>query len=307
MYLHFKKLVKDRILNSVSYPINKEEILLLLNNLEFTLKKEGYNCIIDGANVAYYDIENNNKYFESTNIDVIHNILKKNKLKPLIVLHESHFNKIKFYPKSWNIFKTPRYFNDDLFWLFCTFTANCKLITNDKMRDHISDIFYQDKLPFKIWKNENVCKFKIIKYPNIEEILKDCSKSTINYLVDFTSFKSFYDYAIKRSYLYNRNNKNIIDEIWLQTKNKIKELKIKKKDIENKIDDEKEYQNCNKFDTHFAKLHFDNKISESVIDLLKVTSEIVTDDIISNTLLNINKVKCGGFELEGENILFRKK
>ena len=324
MYLSFKKLVKQKIIDSITPPIAKEQILNLLNDLEFTLKKEDYNCVIDGANVAFY-----NRYdscaFSFQNISIIDKFLKFNNMRPLVILHSNHFGKFK-YPKKVSFFKTPKYFNDDLFWLFCSLSLNCKLITNDKMRDHETDIFQNDEILFKNWKKENVCRFRIFEFQKEEEMLSICKKQNTLLFVNISNFKYMKPNIIGSKYIYN-----IIEELNLQTNKEIKKFKCKKNEYLNKLNvKEKEYY-PNKF---IIDKHFNGKIRNLAVDLVKITSEYLADNIsescvkkfekgiflksISNNLANdvietsLNKIKnvtCGNWELPSdiEVIVFKPK
>ena len=53
--------------------------------------------------------------------------------------------------------------------------------------------------------------------------------------------------------------------------------------------------------------YYNNEISKSVVDLINVTCDVISDNIINESIAKINKVKRGDWELEGETILYIPK
>lgn len=287
MYLYFKNLVKQKIIDSIIPPISIESILNLLNELEVTIKKEEYNCIVDGANVAFH---NTSDSFSLQNIIIIDKYLKFNNMRPLVILHSNHFRKFKYSYKRLSFFKTPKYFDDDLFWLYCSLSLNCKLVTNDKMRDHEMNIFNKDEMVFKIWKKMNVCRFKIFKFQKEEEMLSICTKINILSLVHFSKFKYRKPTIINSTYVYNKCNRNIIEEINLQANKKIKKIKCKKNEyLDELTKTEKEYF-ANKF---IIEKHFNSKITNLAVDLVKITSEHLANNIFNSCVSKFEKFERG--------------
>ena len=228
MYLYFKKIIKEKILDIVSSNVyaSLNSISNLLDYLENVIKYENYDIIIDGANVGFY---NSDKIFSFDDIYFVYKNLVENNFKPLIVLHNRHFRNIKT-PLDLPIFKTPDRFNDDHFWLFCCFTLNCKLLTNDKMRDHINETFKGDEKVFEIWKKDNVCKFKIHCINFVDDYLQICKVDRQLKYVKFENINSKFICADKRYfYNYDKSDKEIVHKMEDNVNKKIENIKNEKK------------------------------------------------------------------------------
>lgn len=300
MYLYFKKIIKEKILDIVSSNVyaSLNSISNLLDYLENVIKYENYDIIIDGANVGFY---NSDKIFSFDDIYFVYKNLVDNNFKPLIVLHNRHFRNIKT-PLDLPIFKTPDRFNDDHFWLFCCFTLNCKLLTNDKMRDHINETFKGDEKVFEIWKKDNVCKFKIHCINFVDDYLQICKVDRQLKYVKFENINSKFICADKRYfYNYDKSDKEIVHKMEDNVNKKIENIKNEKKNSINSLQIENPQYLLEK--SNLCK-YYNNEISKSVVDLINVTCDVISDNIINESIAKINKVKRGDWELEGETILF---
>ena len=300
MYLYFKKIIKEKILDIVSSNVyaSLNSISNLLDYLENVIKYENYDIIIDGANVGFY---NSDKIFSFDDIYFVYKNLVENNFKPLIVLHNRHFRNIKT-PLDLPIFKTPDRFNDDHFWLFCCFTLNCKLLTNDKMRDHINETFKGDEKVFEIWKKDNVCKFKIHCINFVDDYLQICKVDRQLKYVKFENINSKFICADKRYfYNYDKSDKEIVHKMEDNVNKKIENIKNEKKNSINSLQIENPQYLLEK--SNLCK-YYNSEISKSVVDLINVTCDVISDNIINESIAKINKVKRGDWELEGETILF---
>lgn len=303
MYLYFKKIIKEKILDIVSSNVyaSLNSISNLLDYLENVIKYENYDIIIDGANVGFY---NSDKIFSFDDIYFVYKNLVENNFKPLIVLHNRHFRNIKT-PLDLPIFKTPDRFNDDHFWLFCCFTLNCKLLTNDKMRDHINETFKGDEKVFEIWKKDNVCKFKIHCINFVDDYLQICKVDRQLKYVKFENINSKFIFADKRYfYNYDKSDKEIVHKMEDNVNKKIENIKNEKKNSINSLQIENPQYLLEK--SNLCK-YYNNEISKSVVDLINVTCDVISDNIINESIAKINKVKRGDWELEGETILYIPK
>ena len=300
MYLYFKKIIKEKILDIVSSNVyaSLNSISNLLDYLENVIKYENYDIIIDGANVGFY---NSDKIFSFDDIYFVYKNLVENNFKPLIVLHNRHFRNIKT-PLDLPIFKTPDRFNDDHFWLFCCFTINCKLLTNDKMRDHINETFKGDEKVFEIWKKDNVCKFNIHCINFVDDYLQICKVDRQLKYVKFENINSKFICADKRYfYNYDKSDKEIVHKMEDNVNKKIENIKNEKKNSINSLQIENPQYLLEK--SNLCK-YYNSEISKSVVDLINVTCDVISDNIINESIAKINKVKRGDWELEGETILF---
>ena len=300
MYLYFKKIIKEKILDIVSSNVyaSLNSISNLLDYLENVIKYENYDIIIDGANVGFY---NSDKIFSFDDIYFVYKNLVENNFKPLIVLHNRHFRNIKT-PLDLPIFKTPDRFNDDHFWLFCCFTLNCKLLTNDKMRDHINETFKGDEKVFEIWKKDNVCKFNIHCINFVDDYLQICKVDRQLKYVKFENINSKFICADKRYfYNYDKSDKEIVHKMEDNVNKKIENIKNEKKNSINSLQIENPQYLLEK--SNLCK-YYNSEISKSVVDLINVTCDVISDNIINESIAKINKVKRGDWELEGETILF---
>jgi len=117
-----------------------------------TTTKKGYDVVIDGANVGYYEtnFKNAPKHVDYNQIDwMIRHFAEYNNQTVLLILHERHFSH-KLMPhwakrivQGWHeddnilLYKTPFGCNDDWFWMHAALVhRGTMVITNDEMRDH---------------------------------------------------------------------------------------------------------------------------------------------------------------------------
>lgn len=143
--------IKQTILD---YYENEIKLSKLNNILE---KLHDIDCIIDGGNLSHYNKGKcDYKYVES----IYKNICKKYK-NPLFIIHKRHCKKLKIFLSTINHFVTPFNEYDDYYLIIACIVSNKSIITNDKFKDHIFDMF-------KLFENnnmiENFIKESIINY-----------------------------------------------------------------------------------------------------------------------------------------------
>ena len=147
--------IKDRLLNEGKHLKQRKKILQKID------KMEGYDCLVDGANVGFI---NKGEF----NFHIIANMMKKLfklNYKPLLIVHERHLKKIPHELKSYydklitddNLLATPYDTNDDLYWLYASFKFKCKVVSNDQMRDHVYAML--NPLYLNRWKIDSFIRF----------------------------------------------------------------------------------------------------------------------------------------------------
>ena len=118
-------------------------------NTTKTHTQTGFNIIIDGANVGYFkqNYAGAPNHVNYQQIDQLIQHLKSIGYSPLLILHSRHVSKfmipnentadlVKTWRKGGYLYATPKGFNDDWFWLYASVKYQCKVVTNDEMRDH---------------------------------------------------------------------------------------------------------------------------------------------------------------------------
>ncbi len=151
--------IKEKIIDFYKTKISIIEINNCLSN---------HDIILDGGNIAFFNIKNN--------IPNYYNILKILKLvedkNPLIIIHKKHMkvkNKaIDILKNKYikNLFITPYQKYDDYYIIYSIIKKGIPVISNDKYRDHIYDmfkIFYKDDV-YNFNKVSNFIKDNIITY-----------------------------------------------------------------------------------------------------------------------------------------------
>ena len=117
-------------------------------NLLTTNKK--IDVLIDGANVGYFkkNYIGASSSVDYKQIDWMFQCLLNRGYQPLIILHSRHFDTkrlklsieqlqiIENWKNTSSLYITPAGCNDDWYWLYCTVYFNCKVVSNDEMRDH---------------------------------------------------------------------------------------------------------------------------------------------------------------------------
>jgi pentatricopeptide repeat protein len=110
--------------------------------------KYKYDVIIDGANCGYYkqNYAGAPSHVDYQQIDWMVEHLKRLGYKPLLMLHCRHLVKekvpshcahlVRKWRENETLYETPARCNDDWFWLYLAVKLQCKVITNDEMRDH---------------------------------------------------------------------------------------------------------------------------------------------------------------------------
>lgn len=121
-----------------------------------------FDVIVDGANVSMF----NNSPFNGKKVEsvVAHFTGKGKKVLVVFNIHRKkqvsnlNFNR----NKSVDVFYSDSGHNDDLFWLYCgIYYRNSLVVTDDKMCDHIYNIFNDLGLHiFKKWSDSHVVRFK---------------------------------------------------------------------------------------------------------------------------------------------------
>ena len=109
----------------------------------------GFNIIVDGANVGYFkqNYAGAPQHVDYHQIDQLLQHLRSVGFTPLLILHCRHVSKFMIpnekaaeVVRRWRsencLYATPKGFNDDWFWLHAAVAHQCKVVTNDEMRDH---------------------------------------------------------------------------------------------------------------------------------------------------------------------------
>lgn len=195
--------------NLKQYNINKDCILdfykskINVSSIDKVL--ENKNIIIDAGNVSYYGKKDKQPNYNNI-IKIINLVMKKYK-NPLIIIHQRHMKKscesiniLKTKYKN-NIYITPYNTYDDYYIIYSIIKNNIPVITNDKFRDHIFDMFkmmYKDDM-----KQVNI----------ITNYIKD---RIINYNINKINYQKHHLYNYSRciqhidDYIYIPNNDNYV-------------------------------------------------------------------------------------------------
>lgn len=165
----FKKYNIDDIKDNIITFYKKK----IYNNIDKCL--DNYDIILDGGNIIYFNTKG-----KEPNYNNLLRILKllKNK-NPLIIIHEKHmkkkFNAINILKTKYleNILITPYQTYDDYYIIYSMIKRGIPVISNDKYKDHIYDMF-------KILYKDNVQHFnKVSNY--IKDNIITYSLNRINY------------------------------------------------------------------------------------------------------------------------------
>jgi hypothetical protein len=153
---------KDKILEYYENLIPKSYINIMRKKLH------NIDIIIDGGNISYFGIKNKSDIYINVKI-IMDNVMnyKGGKYKnPLIIFNEQHNtakqNNIIYLINNYNVVFTPKNIYDDFFIIYGIIYNDIPVLTNDKFKDHIYDMF-------KLFdsKNNNVKNYfdeKIINY-----------------------------------------------------------------------------------------------------------------------------------------------
>ena len=148
---------KNIILSNIENIYAKDKLKEITKYKKFLNKNKNINVLLDGANILFNTDRKItvNGYYR---INTIYEYLKNNNMYPLIILHQRHkdyLNKsgiskndlkyINLLYKNWDdngdLYLTPYKMNDDWFFLYgSVYKQNCKVVTNDQLRDHIFKI-----------------------------------------------------------------------------------------------------------------------------------------------------------------------
>jgi len=142
-----------------------------------------YNVIIDGANIGFYkqNYVGAPKHVDYHQIDWMVRHLQRVGYKPLLMLHCRHLmpstvpQECLSLVRSWReqniIYETPAKCNDDWFWLYLAVRLQCKVVTNDEMRDH----HFQMLSPrnFARWKERHQIHFSFGEWCKIGSVADD--------------------------------------------------------------------------------------------------------------------------------------
>jgi hypothetical protein len=143
--------IKQKILSYYNDKIKLSKLEMLLENIK------DIDCIIDGGNLSHYNKGKlDYKYVES-----IYKIICKKYKNPLFIIHKKHKKKLKNFILNINHFITPFNEYDDYYLIIACIITNKPIITNDKFKDHIFEMF---KLFENNNKIENFIKESIINY-----------------------------------------------------------------------------------------------------------------------------------------------
>lgn len=120
------------------------------NNHNSSVKRSGYDFVIDGANVGYYkqNFANAPKHVDYRQIDwMVDHLIAQNK-RVLLVLHQRHFSQhlmphwaspiVDKWRRCGVLYSTPAGSNDDWFWMHAALWCGrgTLVVSNDEMRDH---------------------------------------------------------------------------------------------------------------------------------------------------------------------------
>lgn len=132
-------------------------------------KRCGYDVIVDGANVGYYkqNYAGAPSHVDYHQINAMLLKLRHLGYNPLLILHCRHLfknvvpNDAAAVVDKWRadgiLFETPGGCNDDWFWLYMAMYLNCKIVTNDEMRDH--HFLMLSPRSFARWRERNQIHF----------------------------------------------------------------------------------------------------------------------------------------------------
>jgi len=146
-----------------------------------------YDVIIDGANIGFYkqNYIGAPKHVDYLQIDWMLRHLQRIGYKPLVMLHCRHLMPgsvpQEYLPliTSWRdhrlIYETPAKCNDDWFWLYLAVKLQCKVVTNDEMRDH----HFQMLSPrnFARWKERHQIHFSFGEWCKIGDQTEDAQSA----------------------------------------------------------------------------------------------------------------------------------
>ncbi|CAI8600447.1 unnamed protein product [Vicia faba] len=136
-------------------------------------KHDGYEAIVDGANVGLYQQNFAEGGFSIQQLDdVVKELYNQSGGKwPLVILHNKRVRGLMENPSSrklveeWMkngvLYTTPNGSNDDWYWLYATVKLRCLLVTNDEMRDHIFELLGSNF--FNQWKERHQVHYTFIK------------------------------------------------------------------------------------------------------------------------------------------------
>lgn len=127
---------------------HKKKELKWLNYVKWLDDHQHHDVVVDGANVGYYkqNYLGAPKHVDYKQIDWVIEQLKRDGMKPLLILHQRHTSPQtlpdEFRPivMNWRaqgiMYETPSGWNDDWFWMYACVKLGCHIVTNDEMRDH---------------------------------------------------------------------------------------------------------------------------------------------------------------------------
>ena len=189
-----------------SIDLSKDERKTLMENIEniyaqeknrsnlenyriFLDKNNDIDILLDGANILF-NTDRKITINGYHRINSIYQYLKKNGSRPLIILHQRHYDyldksgmsskeikEVREIYQEWDkdVYLTPYKMNDDWFFIYGSiYKDKTKVVTNDQLRDHIFKIsehdLYQDIL--KKWIERRVInyKFKFKDYKNLNTL-----------------------------------------------------------------------------------------------------------------------------------------
>lgn len=147
--------IKENILDYIRVKYFKNnKCIKKLNACLLSLSEKKNVVVLDGANIGFYnnrpDKGNLISFFQIKEVIKYYKNLDYN---VLVILHNRHcrYNSISensriiFDEIKNDIFQTPNSENDDLYWIYSiiylSMYTNTRLVTNDKIRDHILNIF----------------------------------------------------------------------------------------------------------------------------------------------------------------------
>lgn len=132
-------------------------------------KRCGYDVIVDGANVGYYkqNYAGAPSHVDYQQINAMLLKLRHLGYNPLLILHCRHLYKnvvphdavtiVDKWRADGILYETPGGCNDDWFWLYMAMYLNCKIVTNDEMRDH--HFLMLSSRSFARWRERNQIHF----------------------------------------------------------------------------------------------------------------------------------------------------
>eukprot|EP00814_Leptocylindrus_danicus_P015995 CAMPEP_0116004724 /NCGR_PEP_ID=MMETSP0321-20121206/763_1 /TAXON_ID=163516 /ORGANISM="Leptocylindrus danicus var. danicus, Strain B650" /LENGTH=648 /DNA_ID=CAMNT_0003473061 /DNA_START=61 /DNA_END=2007 /DNA_ORIENTATION=- len=163
---------KKRSVEDLSKRVSKWEMFgKWLTKHAGPIHSNGFDVIIDGANVGYYETNfaGAPKHVDYNQIDGMIRHFEDLGKKVLVVLHERHFFS-KLVPRSadkiierWNenklVFRTPYDSNDDWYWFHAALYSGMDtlVVTNDEMRDHHFQMLAHRS--FLRWKERHQIRF----------------------------------------------------------------------------------------------------------------------------------------------------